>query len=74
MALLWLNGRASSLVHHIEAIWSHNDRVHVAIVDQVSNNLMRDLEQADSALMFALENFSSVTLMFTESLMVQDGA
>lgn len=39
VALLWLQGGAGRTVHHVETVRSHDGRVHVAIVDQVTNNL-----------------------------------
>lgn len=39
VTLLWLQGGTSGPLHHIETVWSHDGRVHVAIVDQVTDNL-----------------------------------
>ncbi len=39
VTLLRLQGGASGPVHHVKTIRSHNGRVHVAIIDQVTNNL-----------------------------------
>lgn len=39
VTLLRLQGGAGGPVHHVKTIGSHNGRVHVAIVDQVTDNL-----------------------------------
>lgn len=39
VTLLRLQGGAGGPLHHIETVWSHDSRVHVAIVDQVTDNL-----------------------------------
>lgn len=39
VALFWLQGGAGRPLHHVEAVWSHDGWVHVAIVDQVTDDL-----------------------------------
>lgn len=49
VTLLWLQGGASRPVHHVKTVRSHDGRVHVAIVDQVTDNLReREVTQGGS--------------------------
>ena len=38
-ALLGQQDGAGGAVHHVEALWSHDGRIHVAVVDQITYNL-----------------------------------
>lgn len=41
-ALLRLQARTCQPVNHIKPIWGHDGRVHVAVVDQVPNDLRKE--------------------------------
>lgn len=47
VALLRLQGRAGGAIHNVEPVRGHDGRVHVAVVDQVTNNL-RGRREGDS--------------------------
>ena len=67
VTLLRLQGGAGGPLHHIETVWSHDSRVHVAIVDQVTDNL-RAVTQTGSDITALIWFKTKVFLFFLMTL------